>query len=177
MDWNTKKKKWQVRHCQKMNKKKKKNGGYHAGETTLGKNKKEREYYQTKDIEILSIHDNTEQTYEYFNDIINEIKKKNRKEKFFFNLIDVKKLNIDAIMYILAILRNLKDSVVYKYSFSGNQPIDREAHALLRKSGFFDYVNTKSPFLKTDSDNVKIKTGDTVDVSVVKYICDYINAI
>lgn len=175
MNWNTKKKKWQMRHCQKMRKKKKKSGGCREIEGLSRKKVAEREYYQTRDIETLSIHDNTEETYAYFNDIIDEIKKKNKKEKFFFNLTGVEKLNIDAIMYILAILRNIKDNIVYKYSFAGNQPTNKEANALLRRSGFFDYVKTKSPFLKTDSDDVKIKTGNTVDVSVVKYICDYIN--
>ncbi len=179
MKWKIRKQKWREEKAKKLAKEKKSKkkyvSSYDNGKSRRSNDKDKYAYYRTRNIECLSIHDNTEETYAYFNEIINEIRRKNYKEKFFFDLAQVKKLSVDAVMYILAILRNLKGNAIYKYRFAGNQPLSKEPNDLLRQSGFFDYVKTKNPFLKTDSDNVKIKTGNTVDASVAKYICDYIN--
>ena len=176
MKWKEKKSKWQVRKARLgQETKKEKSKSTSNGSKRTSKNKEKYEYYRTNKIESLSIHDNTEETYQYFNDIIDEIKQKHFKETFYFDLSEVKHLSVDAVMYILAILRNIKDNLVYKYNFKGNQPFDKEANGILRKSGFFDYVKTRNPFLITDSDNVKIKSGKTVDSSMARFICDYIN--
>ena len=177
MKWKDKKRKWELRNCKKGNKKRKHSKRLYSSAMRTAKNYEDGNYkkYVTKDIDVLSIYDNTEETYEYFNDIIDEIRKKNYKEQFFFNLMNVKKISIDAIMYILAILRNIKDSSVYRYRFSGNQPINKDANDLFIKSGFFDYVRTRNVFMKTDSDNMQIKTGDIVNAEVAKNISDFIN--
>lgn len=176
MRWKEKKHRWQVRKAQKGQKKKKESGSSSTNENGhVVKSKDGRKYYKTRKIESFSIIKNTEETYLYFNEIIDEINQKNFKETFYFDLSEVKNLSVDAVMYILAILRNIKDSLVYKYDFKGNAPFNHKANEILRKSGFFDYVKTRRPILVTDGENVKIKSGNTVDSNIARFVCDYIN--
>lgn len=136
-----------------------------------------KEQFTAKAPEIFSIINNPEKTIECFNSIINEMNKKKFKRHFFFDLSEVSELTIDAIMYIIAILRNIKCTKLYQYSFSGNQPIDKDTNNLLLESGFFSYVESTEKNIKPNSNKIQITTGNIVDTEVASNICDFVNTI
>lgn len=132
--------------------------------------------YHAKAPRELSINDNPKLVYNYFNNIIEEIKEKKFNELFYFDLYEVEVLTVDAIMYILAIIRNIKSRNIFKYSFKGNQPNNEIANKMLMESGFFKYVRSNNPYLCTDSENIQITSGKLVDGNVVGLICDFVNS-
>lgn len=127
--------------------------------------------------EVFSIVDNTEETISYFNRIINELSKRNFDELFYFDLSKVTSLTIDAVMYISAILRNIKGGKVYRYSFTGNEPLNDSAKNFFRESGFYGYVKSNVINIESSSNKLQIISGNTVDVDVVKTVCDFVNKV
>lgn len=180
--WNKKRLHWLKHHSVKMHirkiKKKRRNKFSYSkniyNSTGLKINKKSSKFF-AKAPENLSIINNVKETYSYFNNIINELKKNIFKQLFYFDLKDVKELTIESVMYILAILRNIKGKDVLKYHFAGNEPINENARKLFVESGFFNYVYSRNPLLKKSSENIQITTGKNVDASIVGKICDFIN--
>lgn len=125
--------------------------------------------------EVFSLVDNTEKTVAYFNKIISEIEKRKFSELFYFDLSKVTYLTIDAVMYIIAILRNIKGKKIFKYRFSGNQPVNEEARRLLKESGFFQYVKSDETNIIPNSSKIQIISGNVADPDVAKLICDFVN--
>mgnify|MGYP001428735598 CR=1 FL=1 len=69
-----------------------------------------------------SISRNTEQTIGFFNSIISGIRNARHKVDVYFNLEDVRELTIDSIMYLLAVLYNMKTTPRVQYITHGNYP-------------------------------------------------------
>lgn len=125
--------------------------------------------------EKLSIVNNTVITISYFNAIIKEMSKKEFDKEFFFDISHVDFLTTDAIMYILAILKNIKGTA-FRYKFSGNQPINSEAKNLMKRSGFYNYVNSEERSMEATIDTIQIVHGVQSDPILAKQICDFVNA-
>ena len=125
--------------------------------------------------ECLSIIDNTEGAYDYFEKFVNEIRQKNMNEFFYFDLKDVKHLTVDAVMYILTILRNIKNGYLFKFTFAGCHPQDGTSRKLLIESGFNKYVKTIEIDLNRNSDKIQIVQGSQVDSETAKNICDFVS--
>lgn len=80
-------------------------------------------------------------------------------------------------MYILAIVKSLKQSIIYKCNFIGKLPFEEDCKNLLLESGYLNYFkNYREKRLEITSDRIQIKHGNTVDGAVVKNICDFTNA-
>lgn len=133
------------------------------------------EVFKPKAPKVLSIVDNTEETLSYFNAFFEKFRSvKSYKCIFYFNLLEVESITIDAIMYILAILRNIKGRKAFKYSFKGNNPLNKDAKQVLEKSGFFNYVNSMNPLFIPQSENIQIKSGTNSNPNAAKEVCDFI---
>lgn len=118
---------------------------------------------------------NTFEVLEYFKTIIAIIRSKRNDIKIFFDLKKVEYISVDTVMYMLAILRNLKDKSYRNISFSGNSPIDKEAKRIFEESGFLNYVNGKNIKILPNSKKIQIMTGKTVDPTIPKSICQFVN--
>ncbi|MGL5150948.1 MAG: hypothetical protein ACRC7N_10310 [Clostridium sp.] len=125
----------------------------------------------------LSITENTEETLEFFNSIISEIKRKQYEKNFYFDFSEVTNISIDALMYILAILRNIKSNERYRYKFYGNQPRDLVCQKKFEESGFNSYVKSTSTDFINKSDEMQIMSGNFVDTAVAAKICNFVNDI
>lgn len=105
-----------------------------------------------------SLVNNTDATIKYFSDIINYINRKNYDRiNIYLDVENVEVVSIDAIMYMLAVVKNTK----VKHNSRGNVPINIDAKTNFYNSGFYNYVNTNSNIIKPkDYDRIQIKQSD-----------------
>lgn len=177
--WKIKKLSWRLRHSKRQNLKrrlehKRSNSSFYNDE--ISKIPKYKEKYCATAPRVLSAIMNPEEVFCFFSNIINEIRLKKCNELFFFDLSGVEVLTIDAIMYVLAIIRNIKGKEIFKYIFKGNQPLNTTANQMLIDSGFYKYVNTNNPKLYRLSKNIQITSMNFVDGETASYVCDFVNA-
>lgn len=125
--------------------------------------------------DCFSIINNPEQTITFFNDIIRFISNsKNYGKELFIDISKIKELTVDALMYLLAIVNNLKKNFHGKNSFSGNAPNNEEIKKKFSESGFYKFVNYqgKEP-LTTNNDNLQIVSGNNSDPNLAQRISDF----
>lgn len=171
-----KKKLWLDRRSRKIQNKKKKTG---KSQSTCGivleKDTTDIDVYTAKAPSIFSLVKNTEETNRYFHNIIEQMARKRYKQLFFIDSSEVKEVTTDALVYILALLYNIKLNAVAKYSFKGNLPKDKNAQKVYNESGFMNYVKTRRAVMPCPSDKVQILTGRKTDPNIAKQICDFVN--
>ena len=132
--------------------------------------------YQSVAPENFSIINNPEETVSYFNNTIDRISNSKFGISVYFNIGHIKSLTIDSIMYLLAILKNIKKHPLKFYDFSGNTPSYNGTNEILEESGFFDYVHSKNKSkLEKDSEGIAIRSGKYINQDVAKEICDFVN--
>jgi len=126
----------------------------------------------------LSIFDNSEDTLSYFSDIVKYLQNKKRgshPETLYINIEDVDTISIDAIMYLLAIFRNVKLHGNLKINFMGNFSRNPEVNIQIVKSGFSKYVSMRN---KAESngkkvDCIQILTGKETREDIAQHVVDY----
>lgn len=97
-------------------------------------------------------------------------------KRIFIKLEYIKNITPDALMYILAIVKSLKQSITSKCNFYGKLPFDTDCKELLLESGYLNYFrNKREKRLEITNDRIQIKLGSNVDGVVVKNICDFAN--
>lgn len=121
-----------------------------------------------------SIINNAEEVTSFFRDIKSYLSSsRNKTINMYFRLDEVQQVTTDAIMYLLALIKNLQKQKLTKHKFSGNAPADKRAKEIFVQSGFYDFVNSKMPKI-TNADKITIRTGQSNDSKVLKEICDFI---
>lgn len=125
--------------------------------------------------QVFSIVNNTKESSRYINRIMNKIADKRIGQAFYFDLSMVTDITCDAIMYMIAIMNNVKYKKVLKYSFYGNKPKTEEARNLFNESGFLKYVDSNEKNIFRCSNKIQIISGNKVDTKVVADICDFVN--
>ncbi len=121
-----------------------------------------------------SIINNTAEVTKFFFDIREYlISSRNKRVSVYFRLENVKQVTTDAIMYLLALIKNLQKYKLTKHNFSGNAPVDKNANEIFVQSGFYDFVNSRMPKI-TNTNKIAIRTGQSNDSAVLKEICNFI---
>ena len=140
-----------------------------------------RELQEFKAPRHLSIVNNPEETNAYFNTIVSAAKLGVFDRRYFFDLSEVEKLTTDAVMYILAVVLNMKSARRYRHSFSGNIPVNLEAASILNESGFYEYVNLSNKGVKkrqkkatSIEKKIQIRAGSSIEPSAAVDICEYL---
>ena len=94
----------------------------------------------------------------------------------YIDIAEVKHLTIDALMYLLAIINNMRNIFKRKVSIMGNSPLDSEINRLFKESGFFNYVKTNSVVsISKNSDKIQIISGNNSNTSIAKQISDFVS--
>jgi len=121
--------------------------------------------------ENFSVFANPEQSLSFFSDIETRVE---FGSPVYFDMKNIEKLSIDAIMYFLALLKKIKSSKV-AYAFKGSVPSNEKCQDLLLSSGFFKYVHAgrRAKDLDYASEVVQIVNGQMVEPQVAKRICDF----
>ena len=124
---------------------------------------------------VFSLINNSEEVGSFFDGIKKYIMSSMKKKvSIFFDLSRVETVTIDAIMYLLAIIKNLQKHGVTKHYYHGNMPSCKEAHAIFQESGFLNFVNSSVATINTNTNKIAIRTGRHNDASVLRDICDFI---
>lgn len=117
---------------------------------------------------------NTEETTEYFNNIVNVIKQKIFNQQFYIDASSVEIVTTEALIYIIAIVYNIKANRALRYSFTGNLPINKTAREVFEKSGYLNYFRMKRLKMPDSSECVQIVSGDKVETQTAKKMCDFV---
>jgi hypothetical protein len=157
------------------NKREKRNRGKNSSYTANKKKKFKPINLTMSAPENFCITNNTSEVLAYFQSIINVLKKKHQKINVFFDLENVKYISVGTVMYMLAILRNLKNNTYRKISYSGNRPADGLAKKIFEESGFLSYVTSRNIGIKPNSQKIQIRTGKSVDSITLRDICIFVN--
>ena len=179
-----KRKRWKKelhdRRCRKINKKKtKRHGGY--GNVVPGEmnyNSENGSYHGPHEKkytapEVFSLIESPNDTIEYFNDIYDGIKKKKLKAKFNIDSSEVRHVTVDALIYLIAIMENMRLNKILQYEFHGNFPRVYSAKVVYLDCGFVDYVQAKVKKLPNSTSKVRIISGDKAMPTQSKKICTF----
>lgn len=123
---------------------------------------------------IFSFVENFEETATMFGALIDEIKRGIYRKRFFFDSSNVEKVTTDVLVYIIAIMRNIKCNKIKQYSFAGNLPKKEETKRDFEESGLYKYVQTKNGLLPPNNEKMQIITGRSTDATPVKQICEFV---
>ncbi|RHU86931.1 ATP-binding protein [Ruminococcus sp. OM08-7] len=125
--------------------------------------------------EIFSFQKNPEETIAFLNRLIRRIEKKILKQKFFINAYKVKEVTTDALIYIIAVIYNMKANRALQYSFRGNLPLAQKPKSVFERSGYLNFFKTKRLVMPECAEYVQIKSGQNVDTGIASEICDFVN--
>lgn len=121
----------------------------------------------------LSLVKNETETIKYYNDIIEYIKR-NKTKEIYIDIADCKVITIDAIMYLIAVMKEIRIKNGCRNLFKGNMPKDKEVSDLVHKSGFFKYVNAMGKNeISRETDTVQIECGDSAQGALAKKVSDF----
>lgn len=129
-----------------------------------------------------SIIENTEETLQYFSEIIEFIRfsaKINSHKRAFIDVNQVENLSIDAIVFLLAVVHNIIANRRSTCKFSGNLPADENAYQIMLESGFDEYVKFPNRFLLNlpatkGYNSVTILSGRSNNPDKAKQIIDFV---
>ena len=125
--------------------------------------------------QIFSITNNTNETLDFFNQVYRELKRLRYRENLFFNFANAETVTVDAIMYLIALLKNTQYIKVMQIGCSGNIPNNKEAQRVIETSGFFDYVTPQYSVQYHDRVNISISSGYGADPMLVGSVCDFVH--
>ncbi|MEL7657005.1 MAG: hypothetical protein AAGU75_13990, partial [Bacillota bacterium] len=89
----------------------------------------------------LSLVQNRGETLVFFSKVLHTIKKCTVRDTIYFDLSKIEYISTDAIMYIIALIRNVPRLSALRVDRVGNLPRNQEARALIEKSGFYKFVS------------------------------------
>ncbi len=89
-------------------------------------------------------------------------------------MFEVEEVTIDAIIYLLALIKNLQSNGLTRRRFQGNLPKNTKASEMFTESGFLSFVNSNISSINTNANKITIRTGRSNDGNVLKEICEFI---
>lgn len=184
-----KRKKWLDRRSRKIAHKKSKSkqtkrckgyreyGFNHSNEISNIKNKKRKR--QNNEINFVapvkfSLENNTAETMEFFDKIMST--KNNKRIGTVFNIdsSNVEDVSVDALMYLIAIINDVKYNSIFRYTFCGNFPKSDNAMRIYKESGFMDFVQSNCNMVIPKSNSIRIQRGDNNDPITAKQVCQFV---
>lgn len=139
------------------------------------RNKSAKELYRIDAPEKLDLIYNPVETSDFFADVLRFANKNSKSLSIFFNFERTKHLSVDAIIYLLAIIKDFQKMGLVKHQFSGNYPKDEDARRIFFRSGFLNYMRVKNPSeCFPVSDAIQIISGVYYQQEVIRNICEFI---
>lgn len=119
---------------------------------------------------IFSIIKNPEETIQFLNNLINHVervrktlksklKDNNFKITFSLNMDNTIEITGDALMYLLTIIRNTRESKSLPVDWIGNFPKNEKMKKFLQNSGYLKYMKTARKNLVTTNEHIQIQIG------------------
>lgn len=172
----TKKYKWHIRHLKRCIRRNNKNKHKQQKQSINALKEDKRKQVVFSAPLKFSIIKNANETCKFLKKLTDFLKTKSTKNVIvFIDLFNVQYMTTDAVMYLLAIICNMKNRTERKISFKGNQPKDAEACKLLQQSGFFRFVKSAATRINQNGNNVQIISGQDVNGEIIKELVEFIN--
>ncbi len=125
--------------------------------------------------EIFSFVKNLDETAFFLDRLIKRIEKKIFKQAFYIDAKNVEEVTVEALIYIIAIIYNIKANRMLQYKFTGNLPMNKNARTVFEKSGYLNYFKIKRLQMPDSSEYVQIVSGKKVENDTAGKICDFVN--
>lgn len=176
------KKQWFDKRSKKIGKRKQHKKVHHIIQDTKSVSIEKKAYNFMKDgvvckkilPERFSLVDNTEETMQFFSDVINTVKNGCFRQTTFFCSKDVKYASEDALIYLIAIMCNMKFDKNKDYIFKGDLPKNKEVEKVYEESGFMEYVESDLKGIPKCTDKMKIVTGNKNKPDIAGSIIDFV---
>lgn len=124
---------------------------------------------------VFSIEKNPEETIQFYNKILLRRNEHKFGAHFYINSEAVTEVTVDALMFLIAIITDTKNNIIYKYTFEGNFPIATNAKRVYIESGFMAFVHSNSGSkIYPQTNNIQILKGKTVDSPIVGKVCEFV---
>lgn len=125
----------------------------------------------------LSIFDNPTETLAFFKKVNETILSMKYHEKLFFDLTGIESVTVDAIMYLIATIRNTRRIRSLELDCLGNVPRDEKARQVFETSGFYDHVSPQFSYRHSSSNNhINITRGKEADPALAGEICEFVHS-
>lgn len=97
-------------------------------------------------------------------------------EKIFFDLERITHVTVDAIMHLIATIKNTRHIRMLKIDCSGNVPENKDARKIFEESGFYEHVTPLFNFkYLTDRNHINITRGEEADPILAGKICEFVH--
>lgn len=123
---------------------------------------------------VFSFIDNLDGTAKMFAELIEAIRNGSHKKRFFLDSSCVENVSADVILYIIAIIRNIKINRLKQYVFVGNLPQNSEATKVYIESGLYKYVQSKKQELPSNNSKMQIASAKRTDGQLAAEMCQFI---
>ena len=124
----------------------------------------------------LNIFDATEEALKFFAEVSSAILKCGVHSFLYFDLSQVESITPDAIMYLIAIIKNTKRIRTLGITCQGNMPINKDARALFQEVGFYKFVSSSCRYNVAENKKyMKIQNGILADSVLAGNFCDFTN--
>ena len=125
----------------------------------------------------LSVFDNPTETLAFFNKVSETIHSMKYHEKLFFDLASIQNVTVDAIMYLIAIIRNTRRVRSLELDCLGNVPQSENAKKIFETCGFYDFVSPQFKYKQSSSsDKINITRGKEADPMLAGEICEFVHS-
>lgn len=175
---------WLDSHCKKVLLQKSKKYRYNKGGKRCKRNKhainatksrKQKINQIFKAPRVFSMRDNPDETIKFFNRILDTEHKYSFGTHFYIDSSEVEEVSVDALMYLIAIVNDIKYNKVFQYSFEGNYPRSSTAKKIFIQSGFVNFVNSGTlPGLFKNKERFEIRQGSYTNTTVAGELCKFV---
>lgn len=130
--------------------------------------------YVSKPPANFSIINNSDEVIDYFSTLIEFLKINTNARCLRFDFSAVREMTIDALMYLMAIIKFIRKEFCKVEEFSGNIPVAKEAKELFLKSGFSQLMSSSSLPVTPDESVIRICYDSSTNSKKTKDICDFV---
>lgn len=123
--------------------------------------------------EVFSVFDNHEAVTQYLINIFNLLRDGVSDLKIYLDFQSVQKVSVESIVYIIAILKNVRVRPNIRCDFMGNFPQNEAARKLFQESGFLNYVESNSARNPKTTDRIQIQTGRDTNTEVARTVRNF----
>lgn len=124
----------------------------------------------------LSILENANETLHYFNSVYSVfLNCKKGGDRVYFDLSGVEYITVDAVMYLIALVNNVKRVSAFNIPCAGNVPDNAEARNVITRVGFYQHVSsvhTRAEMM--DDKQVKITKGKDANGLLSSQVVDFV---
>lgn len=125
---------------------------------------------------VLSISENEEGTLGFFEEVFKCAKECKKNQYLYFDFKGVKVITPEVIMYVIALVYNIRSLNYMGIDRRGCLPDDAKARVLFEDVGFFDYVNGPKKTHSPDKNKrIQILHGNQSNSPVAGQICDFVS--